>query len=120
MIERGRLFYGVAAIALLASCGGKKEATQPSAAGAERAWTAPHTAWGDPDLQGMWPIDKLNGTPLQRPESFGQRALLNDDEYAQRVARLKGLNARYDDRSRATRWASATGPRWASRIGSRR
>jgi hypothetical protein len=97
MIERNWLFCGVAAIAFLASCGGGNEAPGPSAAGAERAWTAPRTAWGDPDLQGVWPTTKLNGTPLQRPESFGERALLNDDEYAQRVTRLDGLNGRYDD-----------------------
>jgi hypothetical protein len=60
-------------------------------------WTAPRTEWGDPNLQGMWPMRHLNGTPLQRPESFGERRLLNDEEYAERVARLAGLNARYDD-----------------------
>lgn len=96
MIERSWL-SGVAVIALLASCGGGNEPTVASAATGSRPWTAPRTAWGDPDLQGMWPIDKLNGTPLQRPESFGERAQLTDDEYAERVKRLKGLNARYDD-----------------------
>jgi hypothetical protein len=45
----------------------------------------------------MWPIDKLNGTPLQRPESLGERRLLTDDEFAERTKRLAGLNARYDD-----------------------
>jgi hypothetical protein len=45
----------------------------------------------------MWPIDRLNGTPVQRPESFGERRLLTDEEYAARVERLRGLNARYDD-----------------------
>jgi hypothetical protein len=97
MIERSWLMCGVAAVTLLASCGGGNDAAGPSPSSAEHAWTAPRTAWGDPDLQGMWPIDKLNGTPLQRPESFGDRALLNDDEYAERVKRLRGLNARYDD-----------------------
>src|SRR5262245_45345753 len=97
MNERGWLLCGVAAITLLASCGGGSQTAGPSDAGAGHTWTAPRTAWNDPDLQGMWPIDKLNGTPLQRPESFGERALLDDDEYAQRVTRLKGLNARYDD-----------------------
>jgi hypothetical protein len=61
------------------------------------AYAAPRTPWGDPDLQGMWPIDKLNGTPVQRPESFGDRRYLTDGEYAERVERLRGLNARYDD-----------------------
>ena len=65
--------------------------------GARNAWALPHTQWGDPDLTGMWPIDKLNGTPLQRPESFGERRLLTDEEFAERAKRLAGLNARYDD-----------------------
>jgi hypothetical protein len=45
----------------------------------------------------MWPIDKLNGTPVQRPESFGNRRFLTDEEFADRVERLRGLNARYDE-----------------------
>jgi len=65
-----------------------------------QTWTAPRTPWGDPDLQGMWPIDKLNGTPLQRPETFGERRLLTDEEFAERSQRLAGLNARYDDEIR--------------------
>ena len=67
------------------------------AAAAAGAYAAPRTPWGDPDLQGMWPIDKLNGTPVQRPETFGDRRYLTDEEYAERVERLRGLNARYDD-----------------------
>jgi len=61
------------------------------------AYTVPRTAWGDPDLTGMWPIDKLNGTPVQRPPEFGDRRYVTDEEYAARVERLRGLNARYDD-----------------------
>jgi hypothetical protein len=63
---------------------------------ASGAYAAPRTAWGDPDLTGMWPIDELNGTPVQRPESFGGRRYLTDEEFAERVERLRGLNARYD------------------------
>jgi hypothetical protein len=79
--------------------GAADDAGSPDAAadGAASAWKAPRTAWGDPDLQGMWPIDKLNGTPLQRPESFGDRRLLTDEEFAERTERLAGLNARYDN-----------------------
>ena len=54
------------------------------------------TPWGDPDLQGMWPIDRLNGTPVQRPETFGERRFLTDEEFAERAERLRTLNARYD------------------------
>jgi hypothetical protein len=59
--------------------------------------SAPRTEWGDPDLTGMWPLDTLNGTPVQRPESFGTRRFLTDEEFADRAARLEGLNARYDE-----------------------
>jgi hypothetical protein len=67
------------------------------ASGGAASWSVPRTEWGDPDLQGMWPVDKLNGTPLQRPESFGDRRFLTDEEFAQRAERLAGLNARYDN-----------------------
>jgi hypothetical protein len=45
----------------------------------------------------MWPVDKLNGTPVQRPEQFGDRRYLTDEEYAERTQRLDTLNARYTD-----------------------
>ncbi|HWJ71510.1 MAG TPA: hypothetical protein VNS79_15810 [Sphingobium sp.] len=45
-------------------------------------WSVPRTAWGDPDLRGKWPIDYLAQTPRQRPEQFGTRAELTDEEYA--------------------------------------
>jgi len=43
-------------------------------------WSVPRTAWGDPDLQGLWPSVDMQGTPYERPENFGARATLNDDE----------------------------------------
>jgi hypothetical protein len=69
-------------------------------AAAARNWIPPKTAWGDPDLQGMWPNTDLLGVPLQRDPKLGTRALLTDAEYAQREARAKrsdeGLNQKYD------------------------
>jgi hypothetical protein len=81
--------------AALAGCNGGPGTSVAGSTGS--AYTAPRTAWGDPDLTGLWPIDKLNGTPVQRPESFGNRRYLTDDEFAERAERLRGLNARYDD-----------------------
>ena len=40
------------------------------------------TAWGDPDLQGVW--DFSSNTPLNRPEEFGDRLVLTDEEAAER------------------------------------
>ena len=81
------------AISALAGCRGE---LPPAVDGVAAAYAAPRTPWGDPDLQGMWPIDKLNGTPVQRPESFGDRRFITDEEFAARIERLRGLNARYD------------------------
>jgi hypothetical protein len=79
---------------VVAGCSGN--APPPAAASAGNGYVVPRTEWGDPDLTGMWPIDKLNGTPVQRPQSFGVRRFLTDPEYAERIERLRGLNARYD------------------------
>ncbi len=38
------------------------------------------TAWGDPDLQGIW--DFRTTTPLERPEDLGDRAFLTVEEAA--------------------------------------
>jgi len=54
-----------------------------------KAWTPPKTSWGDPDIQGMWPGTDLLGVPLQRDPKLGTRAILNEQEYAQREARSK-------------------------------
>ena len=55
------------------------------------AQSAPRTPWGDPDLQGIWPIGQLNTVPFERPASFGTRATLNDQELAQLEQELKRL-----------------------------
>jgi hypothetical protein len=44
-------------------------------------WTA-QTAWGDPDLQGIWSYATL--TPLQRPAAMGDREFMTDAEIAAR------------------------------------
>jgi hypothetical protein len=46
------------------------------------------TAWGEPDLRGIWPIDHLNFTPLQRTEAQGNRYWLTDEEFAARQQQL--------------------------------
>jgi hypothetical protein len=50
-------------------------------------WTAPRTAWGAPDLQGIWTSDDARSVPMQRPQQFGERRLLTDEEFAERKRR---------------------------------
>ena len=47
---------------------------------AEGAWTAPRTAAGHPDLQGVWANN--SATPLQRPEALADRETLTEEELA--------------------------------------
>ncbi len=49
-------------------------------------WQVPRTAWGDPDLRGMWPVDYLTPTPRERPADIGTRTEWTEDEYRQRFA----------------------------------
>jgi hypothetical protein len=46
----------------------------------------PRLPWGDPDLEGVYTSDNSIGVPFERPERFGTRGLLTDEEYAARVA----------------------------------
>ena len=47
-----------------------------------KPWTPPKTPWGDPDIQGQWPATA--NIPMQRPANMGTRAILTDEELAQR------------------------------------
>jgi len=53
---------------------------------AKKTYNVPRTAWGDPDLQGVWPGTDMVGTPLQRAASFGDRNVLTEEEYQARQA----------------------------------
>jgi len=54
-------------------------------------WAAPHTAWGDPDLMGVWSY--ATTTPLSKPDSAGDKTTLSDEE----VAELADQTARRQD-----------------------
>jgi hypothetical protein len=49
----------------------------PAAAAAQET---PRTAWGAPDLQGVWDFRTI--TPLERPEELGDKAFLTEEEAA--------------------------------------
>lgn len=48
-----------------------------------KSWTHPRTAWGDPDLQGLW-RDRAP-VSLERPDQFAGRAFLTDAEMAEKL-----------------------------------
>lgn len=53
---------------------------------AQGTYIAPRTEWGQPDLQGVWNFS--SNVPMQRPERFGDREFMSDDEIAQLRAQL--------------------------------
>jgi len=57
---------------------------EPAKGDQSKGWSVPRTEWGDPDLQGLWPSLDMQGTPYERPENFGTRAVLSEQELAAR------------------------------------
>ena len=114
----------VAAALALAGCsdGASTNAdTQAAAATDAAVWQHPRTAWGDPDLQGMWPIINLISTPFQRDPKYGDRALLSDEEYAATQQRLQARDQRYQDEIKSNKmgmghWAEASHHNEAARL----
>ena len=60
--------------------------TQDGGVPAPGSFKVPKTPWGEPDLQGTYNANDLQGVQMQRAESVGTRYRLNDDEFKQRVA----------------------------------
>jgi hypothetical protein len=53
---------------------------QQRVAKAPTKYEQPKTAWGHPDLQGIW--NNVTGTPLQRPDNFKDKSSLTQEEAA--------------------------------------
>ncbi len=82
-------------------------------------WTLPRTAWGDPDLQGTWPISYVGSVPLERCSGGGRRggtppppcdplkAFWTDEEFKARTATAAGRADRYADAIKAGDFGSA-------------
>jgi hypothetical protein len=71
-------FVGAAAVIVVVV--GLLKLTVVPVAGQAPSSTALKTAWGDPDLQGIWNV--VYNVPLQRPARFGDREFFTDQERA--------------------------------------
>ena len=79
-----------AAVACLATAAAVAQEASSTAAD----WKTPRTAWGAPDVQGVWDYRTL--TPLQRPAELAGRTTLTSAEAAVYEARENALRADYD------------------------
>src|SRR6185437_16719225 len=72
------------------------------------------TAWGDPDLRGMWPIDAIGGLSIQRTPEQGKRVWLSDEEYKAIAANIDKFKTAAAEETKANRlgqgnWVEMTG-----------
>jgi hypothetical protein len=81
-----------------------------------KAWAAPKTPWGDPDLQGTWTSDDCIGTPMNRAANLGDRLYYTEQELAQRESTL-ARQAQTDRKEFVDADRVTTGPpaHWAER-----
>jgi hypothetical protein len=63
----------------------------------QKKFKQPRTPWGDPDLQGMWPVAHLMTVPLQRPEKYGERLQFTPEELAEQRKVADAQNKRYKE-----------------------
>ena len=57
-------------------------------------YTPPRTEWGQPDLQGVWNFS--SSIPMQRPQRFGNREFLTEEEIQEAIARRQRAAAAAD------------------------
>src|SRR6187200_3413993 len=95
------LIYGCASVLFVAVVHAQATSGPPSEANhfieAPKGWTQPKTPWGDPDIQGMWPISFVGSVPLERCAGGGRgsrtptppcdthKAFLTESEYKERL-----------------------------------
>ena len=79
---------------------------------AKAPYSPPKTMWGDPDLTGLWPSTDMVGVPFERPENFGERNEVTQEEYdaREKTAAQRAAADSEDTVSTAARQGDGTGP----------
>ena len=57
-------------------------------------WKAPKTAWGQPDLEGVWTSDDMRSVQMSRAPQYGTRESLTAEEFAGRASGDEGSRDR--------------------------
>jgi hypothetical protein len=104
------LLLGTVTAALFVAIVSAQDAVPPSErnmfVGTPAGWKHPKTAWGDPDLQGTWPISFVGSVPFERcaggraggpgaPPCDPNKAFLTEAEYKERLDAAAGRGDRY-------------------------
>jgi hypothetical protein len=95
MIGKGFLAAGTAMLLTAAAPLAAKDTVgvpPPAPAG----WSVPKTEWGDPDLRGMYPLDQVGRTPMQRRPQYGKRLLMTEEEYQEALSSAAEIEAGAD------------------------
>jgi len=85
-----RLLTAFALSALIAAGAADLAAQKPS--------SPPRTPWGHPDLQGVWTSDEETGVPMERPEQYKNKPILEGkelEEYLKRRELERARNANF-------------------------
>jgi hypothetical protein len=79
---------------------------------AKAPYAPPKTAWGDPDLQGIWPSTDMVGVPFERPANLGERNEVTQEEFDTRLKQQQTRIAADSEEtvSTAARQGDGTGP----------
>jgi hypothetical protein len=69
-----------------------RPAETTAAAVVDPKWRAPRTSWGHPSLEGVYTSDDMRSVPLARPEQFGERQSLTQEEFYARASQDQGAD----------------------------
>jgi hypothetical protein len=91
MIRRILALSGISIAAVFAQGRGPAAPAEPGTAKERQLWaydvtadpkyTPPKTPWGEPDLQGIWPLNHLINVNLERAPQYGDRLYKTDNEF---------------------------------------
>jgi hypothetical protein len=90
-----RTVRGVGALVALACAALAVLGAQPTPVNAP--WSHPRTAWGDPDLEGVWTSDNNFAIPLERPPELADKEFLDGPELEAELAKRARLIAAVAD-----------------------